>query len=60
LIDFVAFLVRTLGQNNPILKLVKSPGNSPGICKHLVFIAVTLEPETLESRSWALKTRITA
>jgi len=47
LIEFVAFLVQTLGQNNRIL-IREIPGNSPRICKHFGFFALTLEPETLE------------
>jgi len=33
LIDFVAFLVQKLWQNNQIL-IRKIPGNPPGVCKH--------------------------
>ena len=54
LIDFVAFLVQTLWQNNRILI-----GEIPQVSVHILFFSVlTFEPETLESRSRVLKTHI--
>jgi len=48
LIDFEAFLVQTLWQNNRIL-IREIPGislNIPGISKEFVFLAITLAPES--------------